>query len=279
MKIGVSTMPSIKKDVTDRNRTSPFAFTGNKFEFRMVASSESIACSNYILNTIVAESLKQFADELEKADNFDEALEKLMQKVVKEHKRVIFNGNGYSDEWLEEAARRGLPNCKSVVDSVYAMTEPRTIKMFKDHGVLTEVECASRAEIAYESYTNRVLIEARTMIDMAAKQIKPAVIAYAKTVADTVSSIETVGADSSVERELLTNITANIKALDTAYKKLSEAIAKSDTISEVKDKAMFVKDEVFTAMGELRAPADELEMLVDEEYWPFPTYGDILFYV
>ena len=279
MKIGVSTMPSIKKDVTDRNRTSPFAFTGNKFEFRMVASSESIACSNYILNTIVAESLKQFADELERADNFDEALEKLMQKVVKEHKRVIFNGNGYSDEWLEEAARRGLPNCKSVVDSVYAMTEPRTIKMFKDHGVLTEVECASRAEIAYESYTNRVLIEARTMIDMAAKQIKPAVIAYAKTVADTVSSIETVGADSSVERELLTNITANIKALDTAYKKLSEAIAKSDTISEVKDKAMFVKDEVFTAMGELRAPADELEMLVDEEYWPFPTYGDILFYV
>ena len=279
MKIGVSTMPSIKKDVTDRNRTSPFAFTGNKFEFRMVASSESIACSNYILNTIVAESLKQFADELEKADNFDEALEKLMQKVVKEHKRVIFNGNGYSDEWLEEAARRGLPNCKSVVDSVYAMTEPRTIKMFKDHGVLTEVECASRAEIAYESYTNRVLIEARTMIDMAAKQIKPAVIAYAKTVADTVSSIETVGADSSVERELLTNITANIKALDIAYKKLSEAIAKSDTISEVKDKAMFVKDEVFTAMGELRAPADELEMLVDEEYWPFPTYGDILFYV
>ncbi len=279
MKIGVSTMPSIKKDVTDRNRTSPFAFTGNKFEFRMVASSESIACSNYILNTIVAESLKQFADELEKADNFDEALEKLMQKVVKEHKRVIFNGNGYSDEWLEEAARRGLPNCKSVVDSVYAMTEPRTIKMFKDHGVLTEVECASRAEIAYESYTNRVLIEARTMIDMAAKQIKPAVIAYAKTVADTVSSIETVCADSSVERELLTNITANIKALDTAYKKLSEAIAKSDTISEVKDKAMFVKDEVFTAMGELRAPADELEMLVDEEYWPFPTYGDILFYV
>ena len=279
MKIGVSTMPSIKKDVTDRNRTSPFAFTGNKFEFRMVASSESIACSNYILNTIVAESLKQFADELEKADNFDEALEKLMQKVVKEHKRVIFNGNGYSDEWLEEAERRGLPNCKSVVDSVYAMTEPRTIKMFKDHGVLTEVECASRAEIAYESYTNRVLIEARTMIDMAAKQIKPAVIAYAKTVADTVSSIETVGADSSVERELLTNITANIKALDTAYKKLSEAIAKSDTISEVKDKAMFVKDEVFTAMGELRAPADELEMLVDEEYWPFPTYGDILFYV
>ena len=273
MKIGVSTMPSIKKDVTDRNRTSPFAFTGNKFEFRMVASSESIACSNYILNTIVAESLKQFADELEKADNFDEALEKLMQKVVKEHKRVIFNGNGYSDEWLEEATKRGLPNCKSVVDSVYAMTEPRTIKMFKDHGVLTEVECASRAEIAYESYTNRVLIEARTMIDMAAKQIKPAVIAYAKTVADTVSSIETVGADSSVERELLTNITANIKALDTAYKKLSEAIAKSDTISEVKDKAMFVKDEVFTAMGELRAPADELEMLVDEEYWPFPTYG------
>ena len=279
MKIGVPTMPSIKKDVTDRNRTSPFAFTGNKFEFRMVASSESIACSNYILNTIVAESLKQFADELEKADNFDEALDKLMQKVVKEHKRVIFNGNGYSDEWLEEAARRGLPNCKSVVDSVYAMTEPRTIKMFKDHGVLTEIECASRAEIAYESYINRVLIEARTMIDMVAKQIKPAVIAYAKTVADTVASIETVGADSSVERELLTNITANIKALDTAYKKLSDAVAKSDTVSEVKDKAMFVKDEVFTAMGELRTPADELEMLVDEEYWPFPTYGDILFYV
>ncbi len=199
--------------------------------------------------------------------------------MLKNTRELYSTATDILDEWLEEAARRGLPNCKSVVDSVYAMTEPRTIKMFKDHGVLTEVECASRAEIAYESYTNRVLIEARTMIDMAAKQIKPAVIAYAKTVADTVSSIETVCADSSVERELLTNITANIKALDTAYKKLSEAIAKSDTISEVKDKAMFVKDEVFTAMGELRAPADELEMLVDEEYWPFPTYGDILFYV
>ncbi|MCJ7856917.1 glutamine synthetase III [Lachnospiraceae bacterium NSJ-143] len=279
MTIGVSTLPSIKKDVTDRNRTSPFAFTGNKFEFRMVPSSDSIACPNYILNTIVAEALKEFADELEKADNVDEALDKLMQRTVKEHKKIIFSGNGYSDSWVEEAARRGLPNCRSMVDSVDSMIAPRTVKMFEEHKVLTETECAARAEIMYESYINKVQIEARTMIDMVAKQIKPAVIAYAKVVADTVASLSAVGADADVERELLGNITANISLLDAGFKKLKKELDKSVSIEDVKEKAVFVKDHVFTSMEELRKPADELEMLVDEEYWPFPTYGDILFYV
>ena len=278
MTIGVSTIPSIKKDVTDRNRTSPFAFTGNKFEFRMVPSSDSIACPNYILNTIVAESLMQFADELEKADNFDEALDKLMQRTVKEHKRIIFNGNGYSDEWVKEAERRGLPNCKSMVDSVESMVEPRTVEMFKRHGVLTEVECAARAEISYENYINRVLIEARTMVDMVAKQIKPAVINYAKSVADSVISLNAAGADAEVEKELLKNITDNITEMDKAYKKLRAEIDKSSEIEGIKEKAFFVKDHIFTTMSELRKPADELEMLVSEECWPFPTYGDLLFY-
>ncbi len=278
MTIGVSTIPSIKKDVTDRNRTSPFAFTGNKFEFRMVPSSDSIACPNYILNTIVAESLMQFADELEKADNFDEALDKLMQKTVKEHKRIIFNGNGYSEEWVKEAERRGLPNCKSMVDSVESMVDPRVVDMFKRHGVLTEVECAARAEISYENYINKVLIEARTMVDMVAKQIKPAAISYAKSVADSIVSLNAAGADCEVEKELLKNITDNISEMDKAYKKLKTEIDKSSEIEGIKEKAFFVKDYIFTTMSELRKPADELEMLVSEEYWPFPTYGDLLFY-
>ncbi len=279
MSMGVSTLPSIKKDVTDRNRTSPFAFTGNKFEFRMVASSESIACPNYMLNTIVAQSLKEFADELEKAENFDDALTKLMQKTLKEHKRVIFSGNGYSEEWVKEAEKRGLKNHKSVVDAVYSMLEPKTVKMFSDFGVLSEIECAARAEISYENYTNKLLIEARTMVDMVAKQIKPAVISYAKIVADTIVSLSSVGADDRVEKELLTSITENINSLDNAYKKLVSNISKVDNISDIKEKAFFVKDNISTTMEELRKPADELEMLVDEKYWPFPTYGDILFYV
>ena len=279
MSIGVSTLPSIKKDVTDRNRTSPFAFTGNKFEFRMVPSSDSIACANYMLNTIVAESLKQFADELEKADNFDEALSLLMQRTVKEHKKVIFSGNGYSEEWVKEAERRGLPNYRSMVDSVYSLIEPRSVKMFEEHGVLTEIECHARAEIQYEIYVNRLMIEARTMIDMVAKQIKPAVMAYAKVVADTIASLLAVGGDADVEKELLSDITLNIKELDAQYKKLKEMLDKACAIDDLKTKAFFVKDNIFTTMENLRKPADRLEMLTDEKYWPFPTYGELLFNV
>ncbi|MCI1930587.1 MAG: glutamine synthetase III [Clostridia bacterium] len=279
MSIGVNTLPRIKKDATDRNRTSPFAFTGNKFEFRMVPSSASIAGPNFVLNTIVADALKDFADELEGADDFDSALAALMQKTVKEHKKVIFNGNGYSDEWIAEAEKRGLPNLKSMVDAIPYYTMPKTVKMFSEHGVLTKAEVESRAEIKYEDYINKLTIEAKTMLDMIAKQIKPAVIAYAKSLADAIASLNAVGADASVETELLNSITKENNALNDGFKEIKSSLDNAETIDDLKDKANAFKNNVFVAMNKARKAADDLEMLVDEEYWPFPTYGDILFNV
>ena len=277
MSLGVSTVPTLNKDATDRNRTSPFAFTGNKFEFRMVASSISIGCPNYTINTVVAETLRQFADELEKADDFDKALNDLFVRTIKEHKKVIFNGDGYAKAWEKEAERRGLPNLKSVVDAVYALTTDETIAMYERHGVLTATECHARAEVTYEDYSKKIDIEAKTAVDMASKEIIPAVISYAKKVADTVASLKAVGADAEVEEELLGNITANLSAMSKALKDLKEDIKKGDTIEDIKDKAFFFKDVVFPAMSTLREPADKLEMLVDEKDWPFPTYGELLF--
>ena len=277
MSLGVSTVPKLNKDATDRNRTSPFAFTGNKFEFRMVASSISISCPTYMLNTFVAEALCQFADELEKADDFDKALDELLVRTIKEHKRVIFNGDGYSKEWEEEAARRGLPNLKSVVDAVSSFTEPRAVKMFEKHGVLTEIECHARAEVTYEDYTKKIDIEAKTAIQMVSKEIMPAVMKYAKEVADTVASLKAVGADASVEEELLGRITSNLKAANEALKNLTVAVEKGDSIKDFTESAFFFKDVVFPAMSALRTPIDELETMVDEKVWPMPTYGDLLF--
>jgi len=279
MSIGVNTLPMIKKDATDRNRTSPFAFTGNKFEFRMVPSSASISGPNFVLNTIVADTLKDFADELEKAEDFEKALGKLMQRTVKEHKRVIFNGNGYSDEWVAEAEKRGLPNLKSMVDAIPYYTMPKTIKMFEEHKVLTKVEVESRAEIKYEDYINKMTIEAGTMVDMIAKQIKPAVIDYAGNVASSIAAIEAVGADASVEKELLSDLTVNLAALEKGFKDIKATLAKAQAVDDLKDKANAFKDNVVEAMKKARISADELEMLVDEEYWPFPTYGELLFSV
>jgi len=277
MSLGVPTVPSVNKDATDRNRTSPFAFTGNKFEFRMVASSISIGCPNYTINTVVAEALRQFADELEGAEDFDKALDELFVRTIKEHKKVIFNGDGYAKAWEEEAERRGLPNLKSVVDAVSALTSEKTIAMYERHGVLTATECHARAEVTYEDYAKKIDIEAKTAIDMASKEIIPAVIAYAKKVADSVASLKAVGADASVEEELLTNITANLKETSDALKNLKVAVAKGDAIEDVAEKAFFFKDVVFPAMNAVREPADKLEMLVDEKDWPFPTYGELLF--
>ncbi len=269
MKVGVNTLPTLKKDATDRNRTSPFAFTGNKFEFRMVPSSGSISGPNFILNTVVADVLKEFADELEKAEDFTTAVHELIHKTYVEHKRVIFNGNGYSEEWIEEAEKRGLPNLPTMVDAIPALTYDKTIETFERHKVLNFAELQSRAEIHYESYIKQINIEAKTMIDIASKQILPAVVKYKSSVASSLSSIKEVGGDTSVEQELLNNITENVKLFYQNLKILEQETEKAHHLQ--------CSNHVAKAMEELRKPADELEMLVDEDIWPFPTYGELLF--
>ncbi len=279
---GVASLPNLKKDATDRNRTSPFAFTGNKFEFRMVPSSGSIAGPNFVLNTIVSEVLSQFADELEKAGDFNKAVWDLICRNVKEHKRIIFNGNGYSDEWVKEAARRGLPNITSTVASVEALTTPESIRIFEKHHVLSSVELHSRAEITYESYIKVINIEARTMIDMTKKQIVPAVVKYTSSLAKSINSVKEAvpGADISVQSELLVAVSSKLAELDAALKKLEKENAAAAAVSgSVEKQAEYYRDHVFKAMAELRAPADALEMMVDQDVWPFPTYGDLLFNV
>ena len=279
LKTGASTLPDLNKDATDRNRTSPFAFTGNKFEFRMVGSSDSIAPANVVLNTIVAESFREIADELEKADNFDMACHDMIKKLFTEHHRIVFNGNGYSDEWVEEAERRGLPNIKSMVDAVPALTAPKAIKLFESFGVFTESELRSRAEIKYEAYAKAINIEAKSMIDIVSKHIIPAVVSYTTELANSVIAVSEAGVDSSTQKELLDEVTKYLKEMKAALKKLTEVTEKASDITEGKEQATYFRDVVKVAMDELRAPADKLEMIVDKEFWPFPSYGDLLFEV
>ena len=279
LKTGASTLPDLNKDATDRNRTSPFAFTGNKFEFRMVGSSDSIAPANVVLNTIVAESFREIADELEKADNFDMACHDMIKKLFTEHHRIVFNGNGYSDEWVEEAERRGLPNIKSMVDAVPALTAPKAIKLFESFGVFTESELRSRAEIKYEAYAKAINIEAKSMIDIASKHIIPAVVSYSTELANSVIAVSEAGVDSSTQKELLDEVTKYLKEMKATLKKLTEVTEKASDITEGKEQATYFRDVVKVAMDELRAPADKLEMIVDKEFWPFPSYGDLLFEV
>ena len=279
LKTGASTLPDLNKDATDRNRTSPFAFTGNKFEFRMVGSSDSIAPANVVLNTIVAESFREIADELEKADNFDMACHDMIKKLFTEHHRIVFNGNGYSDEWVEEAERRGLPNIKSMVDAVPALTAPKAIKLFESFGVFTESELRSRAEIKYEAYAKAINIEAKSMIDIASKHIIPAVVSYTTEPANSVIAVSEAGVDSSTQKELLDEVTKFLKEMKAALNKLTEVTEKASDITEGKEQATYFRDVVKVAMDELRAPADKLEMIVDKEFWPFPSYGDLLFEV
>ncbi len=278
MKVGVNTLPTLKKDATDRNRTSPFAFTGNKFEFRMVPSSGSISGPNFILNTVVADVLKEFADILEKSEDFTTTVHDLIHKTYVEHKRVIFNGNGYSEEWIEEAAKRGLPNLPTMVDAIPALTYDTTIETFERHKVLSRLELQSRAEIHYESYIKQINIEARTMIDIASKQILPAVVKYKSSVAQSLSIIKEVEGDTSVEEELLYDVTENIKLFYKNLRILEEETEKAHHLQcSNQEQAVFYRDHVAKAMEELRKPADKLEMLVDEDIWPFPTYGELLF--
>jgi glutamine synthetase len=279
LETGVDTLPDLVKDATDRNRTSPFAFTGNKFEFRMVGSRDSIASPNIVLNTIVAEAFSEACDVLEKADDFDKALSELITKYATEHKRIIFNGDGYSDSWVEEAEKRGLPNIKSMVEAIPALEAEKTIKVFEQFHVFTEAELRSRVEIKYENYAKVINIEAKTMIDMASKQIIPAIIKYTKTLADTVVAVKAAGVDASVQTETLAEVSVLLKEAKEALAALIKVTDEAATKEEGEEQAKFFKFTVFPAMEALRAPVDKLEMIVDKEAWPMPSYGDLMFEV
>ena len=279
LQTGVSTLPDLDKDATDRNRTSPFAFTGNKFEFRMVGSADSIASPNTTLNAIVAEAFCEAADILEKADDFDVAVHDLIKQYLTEHQRIIFNGNGYSDEWVAEAERRGLPNIKSMIEAAGALTTPKAVALFEKFHIFTKTELESREEIIYETYAKTINIEALTMIDMAGKQIVPAAVKYSKSLADTVNAVKTAGVDASVQVELLKEVSGKLTKIQTALEALKKAEKEAAAIEDAKQQAFFYKDTVKEIMAQLRQPADELEMIVDKEMWPFPTYGELMFEV
>ena len=279
LETGVKTLPDLTKDATDRNRTSPFAFTGNKFEFRMVGSKDSIAAPNIVLNTIVAEAFAEACDVLEKADDFEMAVHDLIKKYLTEHQRIIFNGNGYSDAWVEEAERRGLPNIKSMVDAIPALTTDKAIGLFEKFHVFTKAELESRAEIQYETYAKAINIEAKAMIDIASKQIIPAVIKYTKSLADTVNSVTAAGAEASVQSELLAETSGLLSDTKVALQKLIDLDKKSEEVPEGTELAHYFHEEIVPAMAELRAPVDTLEMIVDKEMWPMPSYGDLMFEV
>ena len=279
LETGVSTLPDLFKDATDRNRTSPFAFTGNKFEFRMVGSRDSIANPNIVLNTIVAEAFADACDILEKADDFDLAVHDLIKEYLTENQRIIFNGNGYSDEWVAEAERRGLPNIKSMVEAIPAITTDKAVELFERFSVFTKAELESRAEIQYEAYAKAINIEARTMIDMASKQFLPAFIKYTKTLADTVNAVKAAGVDASVQTETLKEVSALMAETKAALDKLVKTTADAAAKEEGEVQATYYHTEVVPAMDALRAPVDKLEMIVDKEAWPMPSYGDLIFEV
>lgn len=276
---GVHTLPDFMKDVTDRNRTSPFAFTGNKFEFRMVGSTQSTSDPNVVINTIVADVLADAADSIEKAENKEMAIHDYIKNTVSKHKRIVFNGNGYSEDWVKEAKRRGLPNLTSMVDAVPALVTDKAIKLFERHGVYNRTELESRAEIIFEDYSKKINIEALAMVDIAKKQIVPAVIRYQTSLADSINSIKSAtGFEVPVQIELISDINTNLVALYEAIGKLETVTAKAAAIEDgASEQARFYRDQVFTTMTEVRTPADALEMLVDKDYWPFPSYGDLLF--
>ena len=278
MRVGVSTLPFIRRDATDRNRTSPFAFTGNKFEFRMVPSSGCIADANTVLNTIAAEAFGAFADELEKAEDFETALHALIRREMTAHQRIIFNGNGYTDEWVAEATRRGLPNLRSMVDAVPELVKPASVALFAHQGVFTEKELRARADVSYELYAKTINIEALTMIDMAGKDIVPAVVRYTGELARAAREVESLGVDASVQKELLTRVNVLLRQAGDALADLRAKQEKAAALTGA-EQARYAHDVICPAMEVLRAPVDHLEMIVDGRLWPMPTYGDLLFNV
>ena len=276
---GVKTLPDFTKDATDRNRTSPFAFTGNKFEFRMVGSRDSVAECNVVINTIVAEAFSEVCDVLEKAEDFELAVHDLIKELAVKHQRIVFNGNGYSEEWVAEAERRGLPNIKSMVEAIPALVTDRAVELFGKFGVFTRAELESRVEIQYEGYAKAINIEARSMIDIASKHIIPAVMRFARNVAGTANEIKQAGADATVPMNLLRETTQLLSETKMALAKLEEMTDTAAAMPAGKEQAEYYHRKVCAAMEELRAPVDRLEMLVDKEEWPMPSYGDLLFEV
>lgn len=280
LKIGVSTIPNLPKDTTDRNRTSPFAFTGNKFEFRMVPSSASIAGANFMLNTIVAEMLCQIADRLEKAEDVTSEVQHILKEIVTNHKRIIFNGNNYSEEWIKEAERRGLPNIKSTVEAANALVEEKNVRLFEKHNILTRHELESRREILLEHYIKTINIEASTTIEIVNRQIIPAVIKYITIVADSVNAVIKTGldADTYAQNEILKEVSSLLALLKKNVYDLENSLKEASELSvDTYGMAMFYKDNVYVKMSKVREVADKLETLVDEKMWPFPTYGELLF--
>ena len=280
MQIGVTVLPDFNKDTTDLNRTSPFAFTGNKFEFRMLGSSESIACANIMINAAVAEELKQFADALEGSKDFTNDLHNLILKTIKEHKRIIFNGNGYDDSWVQEAEKRGLLNLKSTPEAYSHLLDAKNKKVLSEHGILSEVELASRYEIYNENYSKVINIEALTMLDMAKKLYLPAASKYAKELAEIVSLKKAAGGvDDSYESELLAKVSSLTASIYNKVKALDKAVIEAKNVSETGALALYYRNTVFQAMSELRENVDELEGCVPAEVWPVPSYADLLFSV
>ncbi|MEF9998823.1 MAG: glutamine synthetase III [Lachnospiraceae bacterium] len=276
---GVKSLPDLAKDATDRNRTSPFAFTGNKFEFRMVGSRDSVAAPNVVLNTIVAEAFSDACEVLEQADDFDEAVHDLIKKYAAEHHRIVFNGNGYAKEWVEEAERRGLPNLKTMVEAVPALVTEKSITLFEKFNVFTKAELESRAEIQFEAYAKAINIEARAMIDIASKHIIPAVIRYTKNLADTVNAVTSAGADAIVQKELLDETSILLIQTKNTLKELERVTDVASQKEEGEQQANYFMTDVCPAMEALRIPVDALEMIVDKEMWPMPSYGDLIFEV
>ena len=281
MDLGVDVLPKFSKDTTDRNRTSPFAFTGNKFEFRMPGSAENLSDCNTILNTAVAKELKGYADELEKADDFTSAAIALVKRTIRDHRRVIFNGNGYTAEWEEEAAKRGLPNKKNTPAALPALIEPKNIALMEDFGVLTKVEMESRYEVEMEHYSKIINIEALTMLEMARKQLLPAVNAYMSEVANTAASKLAVSESISVrsETKTLSRLSADADAMSDAIDTLQDAVDAAKALPSESEKAVAFHDNVLPAMDTLRAAADDAETLCGEDYWPLPSYSKMLYYV
>ena len=279
LETGVSTLPDFVKDATDRNRTSPFAFTGNKFEFRSLGSSDSVANPNTTLNTIVAEAFCEAADRIEASDNIEKAVHDLIKEYMTAHRRIIFNGDGYSEAWVREAARRGLPNIDNMVDTVEVLTKDKSVKLFERFGIFTKAELESRAEILYETYSKTINIEAKTMLAMAKQQIIPAVLKFQKSLAETIYYTREIAMDDSVSTELLSNVTTLLTETKKAVDELQKVTDTAVTLPDGKEKATYYRDKVTTAMKTLRTPVDKLEMIVDKDIWPMPTYADLIFEV
>jgi glutamine synthetase len=276
--IGVPESPIFPMDSTDRNRTSPFAFTGNKFEFRMLGSSASVADPNIVLNTIMAESLSQFADKLEKkSEDIEASMRRLIRDTFKKHRRILFNGNGYAPEWVAEAEARGLCNYRTTADAVPHLTDEKNVSLFAKHHVYTEAELISRREIMFSDYVKITHIEASTMLDMAKKEIIPASLSYMKEISETVVNFQNIGIDSTFKKSLLAKISENTDSLSKELDNLAESVEKLDSIKEVSEQANFARDSVIPTMNKVRLYADNLETLVAKKYWPFPTYGEMLF--